>query len=53
MTNARCLNPAVYAPFTTFYGLVVLLDFKEVDTTAKLDARTCWRSLKMALAGVS
>jgi uncharacterized protein YjbI with pentapeptide repeats len=36
-----------------FYGLVVLLDFKEIDTTAKLDAKTLFELAKLSFGVVA
>ncbi|MGW1087365.1 pentapeptide repeat-containing protein [Streptomyces sp. NPDC002596] len=36
-----------------FYGLVVLLDFKEIDTTAKLDAKTLFDLVKLSFGVVA
>ncbi|MFD4863332.1 pentapeptide repeat-containing protein [Streptomyces atratus] len=36
-----------------FYGLVVLLDFKEIDTTAKLDAQTLFDLVKLSFGVVA
>ncbi|MFE6022353.1 pentapeptide repeat-containing protein [Streptomyces sp. NPDC056441] len=36
-----------------FYGLVVLLDFKEMDTTAKLDAKTLFDLVKLSFGVVA
>ncbi|MGC5041035.1 pentapeptide repeat-containing protein [Streptomyces sp. DT73] len=36
-----------------FYGLVVLLDFKEIDSTAKLDAKTLFDLVKLSFGIVA
>ncbi|KQX34131.1 hypothetical protein ASD97_39655 [Streptomyces sp. Root63] len=36
-----------------FYGLVVLLDFKEIDSTAKLDAKTLFDLVKLSFGVVA
>ncbi|OEJ21765.1 hypothetical protein AR457_40725 [Streptomyces agglomeratus] len=36
-----------------FYGLVVLLDFQEIDTTAKLDAKTLFDLVKLSFGVVA
>ncbi|MFJ7489689.1 pentapeptide repeat-containing protein [Streptomyces sp. NPDC097727] len=36
-----------------FYGLVVLLDFKEIDTAAKLDAKTLFDLVKLSFGVVA
>ncbi|MYT82335.1 MULTISPECIES: hypothetical protein [unclassified Streptomyces] len=39
---------AVLAAGGTLYGLVVLLDFRKIDTTAKLDAKTLCDLVKLS-----
>ncbi|MFJ2377043.1 pentapeptide repeat-containing protein [Streptomyces sp. NPDC087769] len=44
---------AVLVASGVFYGLVVLLDFQEVDTTAKLDAKTLFDLVKLSFGVVA
>ncbi|MGW7276479.1 pentapeptide repeat-containing protein [Streptomyces sp. NPDC054864] len=44
---------AVLASGGIFYGLVVLLDFKEIDSTAKLDAKTLFDLVKLSFGAVA
>ncbi len=44
---------AVLVAGSVFYGLVVLLDFKEIDTTAKLDAKTLFDLAKLSFGVVA
>ncbi|WP_406281393.1 pentapeptide repeat-containing protein [Streptomyces sp. NBC_00209] len=44
---------AVLVAGGVFYGLVVLLDFQEVDTTAKLDAKTLFDLVKLSFGVVA
>ncbi|WP_406396512.1 pentapeptide repeat-containing protein [Streptomyces sp. NBC_00887] len=44
---------AILAAGGTFYGLVVLLDFKEIDSTAKLDAKTLFDLVKLSFGVVA
>ncbi|MFE9942028.1 pentapeptide repeat-containing protein [Streptomyces hirsutus] len=44
---------AVLAAGSTFYGLVVLLDYKEIDSTAKLDAKTLFDLVKLSFGVVA
>ncbi|MFI6138864.1 pentapeptide repeat-containing protein [Streptomyces griseus] len=43
----------VLAAGGTLYGLVVLLDFQKIDTTAKLDARTLFDLVKLSFGVVA
>ncbi|MFF3057024.1 pentapeptide repeat-containing protein [Streptomyces sp. NPDC057909] len=44
---------AVLVAGGVFYGLVVLLDFQEIDTTAKLDAKTLFDLVKLSFGVVA
>lgn len=44
---------AVVAVGGVFYGLVYLLDFQEIDTTAKLDAKTLFELVKISFGVVA
>ncbi|MFI6209151.1 pentapeptide repeat-containing protein [Streptomyces sp. NPDC051041] len=44
---------AVLAAGGVFYGLVYLLDFQEIDTTAKLDAKTLFDMVKLSFGVVA
>ncbi|MFE7371362.1 pentapeptide repeat-containing protein [Streptomyces anulatus] len=44
---------AVLAAGGTLYGLVVLLDFQKIDTTAKLDAKTLFDLVKLSFGVVA
>lgn len=44
---------AVLVAGCIFYGLVVLLDFKEIDTAAKLDAQTLFDLVKLSFGVVA
>ncbi|MFC8201506.1 pentapeptide repeat-containing protein [Streptomyces sp. NPDC057298] len=44
---------AVLAAGGVFYGLVVLLDFQEIDSTAKLDAKTLFDLVKLSFGVVA
>ncbi|MFG2351857.1 pentapeptide repeat-containing protein [Streptomyces phaeochromogenes] len=44
---------AVLAAGGVFYGLVVLLDFQTIDTTAKLDAKTLFDLVKLSFGVVA
>ncbi|MFD5773361.1 pentapeptide repeat-containing protein [Streptomyces sp. PDY-4] len=44
---------AVLAAGGVFYGLVYLLDFQEIDTTAKLDAKTLFDLVKLSFGVVA
>ncbi|GGY76624.1 hypothetical protein GCM10010342_75580 [Streptomyces anulatus] len=44
---------AVLAAGGIFYGLVVLLDFQEIDTTTKLDAKTLFDLVKLSFGVVA
>ncbi|MFJ8644368.1 MULTISPECIES: pentapeptide repeat-containing protein [unclassified Streptomyces] len=44
---------AVLAAGGTFYGLMVLLDFREIDSTAKLDAKTLFDLVKLSFGVVA
>ncbi|MCI3225214.1 pentapeptide repeat-containing protein [Streptomyces sp. NP-1717] len=44
---------AVLVAGGVFYGLVMLLDFKEIDTTAKLDAKTLFDLVKLSFGVVA
>ncbi|MFE6912215.1 pentapeptide repeat-containing protein [Streptomyces erythrochromogenes] len=44
---------AVLAAGSVFYGLVVLLDFQKIDTTAKLDAKTLFELVKLSFGVVA
>ncbi|MFJ5050458.1 pentapeptide repeat-containing protein [Streptomyces sp. NPDC088719] len=44
---------AVVAAGGTLYGLVVLLDFQKIDTTAKLDAKTLFDLVKLSFGVVA
>nr|WP_069625970.1 pentapeptide repeat-containing protein [Streptomyces niveus] len=44
---------AVLVAGGVFYGLVVLLDFKEIDTTGKLDAKTLFDLVKLSFGVVA
>jgi uncharacterized protein YjbI with pentapeptide repeats len=44
---------AVLAASGVFYGLVYLLDFQEIDTTAKLDAQTLFDLVKLSFGVVA
>ncbi|MFJ8026085.1 hypothetical protein [Streptomyces sp. NPDC096311] len=44
---------AVLAASGVFYGLVILLDFQEIDTTAKLDAKTLFDLVKLSFGVVA
>ncbi|MFC8424125.1 hypothetical protein ACFUN7_25155 [Streptomyces sp. NPDC057236] len=44
---------AVLVTGSVFYGLVYLLDFQEIDTTAKLDAKTLFDLVKLSFGVVA
>ncbi|RSS15425.1 pentapeptide repeat-containing protein [Streptomyces sp. WAC05458] len=44
---------AILAAGSVFYGLVYLLDFQEIDTTAKLDAKTLFDMVKLSFGVVA
>ncbi|WP_405573660.1 hypothetical protein [Streptomyces phaeochromogenes] len=44
---------AVLVASGVFYGLVVLLDFQEIDSTAKLDAKTLFDLVKLSFGVVA
>ncbi|WP_405776941.1 hypothetical protein [Streptomyces sp. NBC_01538] len=44
---------AVLVAGGVFYGLVVLLDFQEIDTSAKLDAKTLFDLVKLSFGVVA
>ncbi|MEW2120442.1 hypothetical protein AB0945_35800 [Streptomyces sp. NPDC005474] len=44
---------AVVVAGGVFYGLVYLLDFQEIDTTAKLDAKTLFHLVKLSFGVVA
>ncbi|MEV4998548.1 pentapeptide repeat-containing protein [Streptomyces niveus] len=44
---------AVLVAGGVFYGLVILLDFKEIDTAAKLDAKTLFDLVKLSFGVVA
>jgi uncharacterized protein YjbI with pentapeptide repeats len=44
---------AVLAAGSIFYGLVVLLDFRTIDTTAKLDSKTLFDLVKLSFGVVA
>ncbi|MFC9863326.1 MULTISPECIES: pentapeptide repeat-containing protein [unclassified Streptomyces] len=52
-TLALTFAAAVLVAGGVFYGLVVLLDFQEIDTTAKLDAKTLFDLVKLSFGVVA
>ncbi|WP_228925475.1 pentapeptide repeat-containing protein [Streptomyces sp. DH7] len=50
---ALAFAAAVLAAGGTLYGLVVLLDFQKIDTTAKLDAKTLFDLVKLSFGVVA
>ncbi|WP_331756717.1 pentapeptide repeat-containing protein [Streptomyces sp. NBC_01568] len=44
---------AILAAGSVFYSLIVLLDFQEIDTTAKLDAKTLFDIVKLSFGVVA